>query len=87
MPEMWLRMVRQGILIKKIKGELELLSFDRPCPTIMADGIGGICRRGWQYAVLNGQTLVPVGVVPKEGGQVDAEAELKAIRAYEAHMG
>ena len=82
MPEVRLSVVRQGILIRRFGGGDHLISFDEPAPAIMADGIGGICRRGWQYAVL-GCTLLPAGEIPREGSAVDSEAELAAIRAYE----
>lgn len=82
---MRLRVVRQGVLIRSVGGgEPKLIRFDEPAPAIMADGIGGICRRGWQYAVLNGATLVEPDLVPPEGSEVDSAAELAAIRALDA---
>ncbi len=85
MPEVWLRVVRQGLLIREVGGGgFKHIDFDQPSPAIMADGLGGVCRRGWQYAVVGGTTLMPLDHVPREGSEVDSEAELRAIRAYEA---
>lgn len=87
MPEMQLRVVRQGLLIRPVGGgEPKLISFDEPSPTVMADGIGGICRRGWQYAVVGGTTLMPPDLVPRESDEVDFAAELAALRAHEASV-
>jgi hypothetical protein len=78
---------REGILIRKVGGGgHNLIPLDSPSPTIMADGIGGVCRRGWQYAIVGGYTLLPPDIVPREGGAVDSEAELRAIRDHEAHL-
>jgi len=77
--------VGQGVLIRTVGGgEPKLIDFDQPCPAIMADGIGGVCRRGWQYAVVGGTTLMPPGVVPRESSAVDSAGELAAIRAHDA---
>lgn len=80
-------MVRQGLLkrYRRNTGEIVnvLLSFDEPCPSIMAEGIAGIGRRGWQYAVVGGTTLLPPDFIPREGSEVDSAGELAAIRAYE----
>lgn len=71
MPEVQLQVVGQGLLIRRFGGGQDLIGFDQPAPTIMANGLGGICRRGWQCAVVGGQTLLPPEFVPPEGSKVD----------------
>lgn len=81
---MWLQVVGQVLVIRRLGGDgFARIALDQPCPTIMADGIGGVCRRGWQYWIEGGLTLIPPGLVPGEGSAVDSDAELAAIRAYE----
>jgi hypothetical protein len=60
-----------------------LIPFDEPAPAIFADGLRGVGRRGWQYAVIGGTTLLPPGLIPREGSAVDSVGELEAVRAYE----
>jgi DNA (cytosine-5)-methyltransferase 1 len=36
----------------------------------MAEGIGGVARRGWQYWIENAMTLMPANVVPRDADSV-----------------
>jgi site-specific DNA-cytosine methylase len=58
-------------LVLKSVGQKERVgrSLEDPAPTVMADGIGGVCRRGWQYWV-EGMTLEAANRIPREGEAV-----------------
>ena len=61
------------LIIKRVGAQ----SFSRidltrhPCPSIMADGIGGVCRRGWQYALVGCLTTALDGMVIPEGATAE----------------
>lgn len=69
------------LVVRRIGGGFDRLSLDDPAPTVMADGIAGVCRRGWQYWI-EGRTLMPDGVVPRERDPVDFERELREVRIW-----
>jgi len=71
--------VSSALVVRRMGGDgFTRLSLDEPCPVIMADGIGGVCRRGWQYWVEDAATLMPAGHVPSDGDPVEP-IDLKAI--------
>jgi len=86
---MQLPLVRQDVVTGALVlrqmgvGGFDRQSLDVPAPTIMADGIGGVCRRGWQYWVEGAVTLMEPNVVPKEGGDVAPGRPLPMARSAE----
>lgn len=58
------------LVVRRIGGGFDRLSLNAPAPTVMADGIAGVCRRGWQYWVEDAVTLMTANVVPAEGSDV-----------------
>jgi len=59
-----------SLVIRRRSGGFESLSLDRPAPTVMAEGLGGVARRGWQYWIENAMTLMPANVVPRDADDV-----------------
>jgi DNA (cytosine-5)-methyltransferase 1 len=61
-----------GALVLKVIASTERNrhSLDEPAPCVMADGIGGVCRRGWQYWIEGATTLMAPNHVPSDGDPV-----------------
>lgn len=63
-------------LVLKRVGSNERMRIDlerEPAPAVMADGLGGVCRRGWQYWVEGADAAgmqMPPDVVPRDGEPV-----------------
>jgi hypothetical protein len=45
-----------------------------PCPTIMNEGLAGVCRRGWQRWIEDGGTG-PMNRVPRESATPASDPE------------
>jgi DNA (cytosine-5)-methyltransferase 1 len=74
-PALFLYLERQGLVsalvIRRVGGGFTRLSIDEPAPTVMADGLGGVCRRGWQYWLEGTWSTMPANMVPRESSIVD----------------
>lgn len=72
-----------SLVVKKVGTDERIRhSLDGPCPTLMADGLGGVCRRGGQYWMEAPGGMMPADLVPGDGSPVDTDGELEMVKVW-----